>query len=232
MRNKVTAIIILAAASLGAAAISVPTPQGHTALTAKLVKPGLHMIMGSSDNVGFLEIAEVIPHRNARANMVKGNQPAPPRVVFSEQTSVHLGGTEVHAYHLGRGHTNGDAVIYFPDLKAVHAGDLVVGSTPFIDYASGGSSTEWINTLDRILELDFDTVIPGHGDVMTKEDVRSWKTKFETLRERMAELVRQGVKKEDVRSRLRTDDPGWPLQPDGLFVRRSLPNLYDELAGC
>ena len=59
-----------------------------------------------------------------------------------------MGGNDaIDLYYFGRGHTNGDAVIYFPDRRAVHTGDLVVwgkrtdGSTltPFVDRASGSS---------------------------------------------------------------------------------------------
>jgi glyoxylase-like metal-dependent hydrolase (beta-lactamase superfamily II) len=54
---------------------------------------------------------------------------------------VFLGGKEVRAEYLGRGHTNGDAVVYFPALKTLHTGDLMAGSTPLIDY--GGGEAWW-----------------------------------------------------------------------------------------
>jgi glyoxylase-like metal-dependent hydrolase (beta-lactamase superfamily II) len=60
---------------------------------------------------------ELVGHANTRVNMVRGKQEAPPRVVFNDRLSVFLGNVEVRAVHLGRGHTNGDAVIYFPDLR-------------------------------------------------------------------------------------------------------------------
>lgn len=182
-------------------------------------------------NPEFIKTAEIIAHRNVRENMIKGNQPAPPRIVFTDRTAVFLGGVEVQAHHLGRGHTNGDSVIYFPDLRTIHTGDLFVGSTPFIDYANGGSSTEWVTTLDNILKLDFDTAIPGHGPVMKKDDVRAFQQKFRTLRQRMTELIRSGVTKDEMASKLKTDDLNWPLQPTGNFVQRSLGPMYDELAG-
>jgi cyclase len=123
-------------------------------------------------NVEYIEIAEIIAHQNARDNMVRGDQDAPPRVVFNDQTAVYLGDVEVRAFYMGRGHTNGDAVIYFPDLRTVHGGDLLHGTAPFIDYANGGSSREWVSTLNNILALDFDTAIPGHGQLMTRADVQ------------------------------------------------------------
>ena len=82
----------------------------------------------------MLPIAEVIAHRNARANLVDIKQPyyedtpgtpiGLPRITFSDETSVFLGGKEVRAYWFGRGHTSGDAIVYFPEQKVIHTGDL------------------------------------------------------------------------------------------------------------
>ena len=180
-------------------------------------------------NAAFAETAEIIAHANARMNMIRADQPAPPGVIFTEQTTVHLGGVEVQARYVGRGHTNGDAVIVFPDLDTIHAGDLVVGSTPFIDYANGGSSFDWVATLESILEIDFDTVIPGHGPVMTRDDVISFRSRFITLRERMGELVSADVPQAEILDHLQTDDLGWPLDPNGLFVQQSLSSFYYEI---
>ena len=58
--------------------------------------------------------AEILIQKNARANMVTNKQPGIPRITFTDETQVFLGGKEVVARHLGRGHTNGDAVVFFP----------------------------------------------------------------------------------------------------------------------
>ena len=91
-------------------------------------------------NAQYSQVAEAVIHENARDNMVRENQGVLPPVIFTDQTAVYLGGVEVLAYHMGAGHTNGDAVIFFPDLRAVYAGDLLHEVAPFIDYESGGSS--------------------------------------------------------------------------------------------
>jgi len=186
----------------------------------------------SGSNADFMQAAEVIAHRNARANIVRNNQPGAPRLVFGEQTAVFLGGVEVRAHHFGRGHTNGDAVIFFPDLRTVHTGDLVVwgervdGSTltPFMDYRNGGSGIEWTATLDNLLELDFDTVIPGHGPILTKNDVRTFRDKLQTLRARMTDLIAAGVHKDDISTQIKTDDLNWP------FSSGALEAFYDEVS--
>ena len=187
----------------------------------------------AGSNADFMPTAQVIGHRNARANMLRNGQDGAPPVIFSRQTSVFLGGAEAQAHHFGRGHTNGDSVIYFPDLGAVHTGDLFIsgermdGSTlsPFMDYGNGGSGAEWASTLDGVLELDFDTVIPGHGPVLTKADVRAFRDKFEQLTSRMSALVDAGVSRADVAGQLDIDDLDWPLAEGALQA------LYDELAG-
>ena len=186
----------------------------------------------SGSNADFLRAAEVIAHRNARANIVRNNQPGAPRLTFGDQTAVYLGGAEVRAHHFGRGHTNGDAVIFFPDLRTVHTGDLVVwgervdGSTltPFMDYRNGGSGIEWTATLDNLLELDFDTVIPGHGPILTKDDVRTFRDKLQTLRTRMTDLIEASVGKDDVAARMQTDDLNWPFRPGAIEA------FYDEVS--
>lgn len=180
-------------------------------------------------NVEYINIAEIIAHQNARDNMVRGNQDAPPRVVFTDQTAIYLGGVEVRAFYMGRGHTNGDAVIYFPDLRTVHGGDLLHGTAPFIDYGNGGSSEGWVSTMNNILALDFDTAIPGHGAIMDRSDVVAFRNQMEAVRARMADLIRSGMPKSEASDRIRTQELSWTMV-DGLFMGRSIPGFYDEIA--
>src|SRR5229473_5494565 len=97
----------------------------------------------SGGNAKFLPTAEIISTANARANIIEHKQSnappgvAPARVVFTQETAVFLGGKEARARHLGRGHTNGDAIIYFPALRTIHLGDLMAGTSPLIDYPGG-----------------------------------------------------------------------------------------------
>ncbi len=84
--------------------------------------------------------AEIVIQKNARANMVAGNQPGLPQITFGSEAQVFVGGQEVSAHSMGRGHTNGDAVILFPSERVLHTGDLFVnGSAPFIDYSAKGN---------------------------------------------------------------------------------------------
>ncbi len=151
--------------------------------------------------------AEVISHRNARANMALLKQPGLARVTFSEEMDVYLGGKEVRARHYGRGHTGGDAVMYFPADKVIHTGDLFLTfpPQPFIDYANGGSALEWTKTLDEALKLDFDIAIPGHGPVSDRSGILKFRNEFQAMRDRISGMLHSGASKDQVSKVLVTD---------------------------
>jgi len=176
---------------------------------------------------------EIISTANARKNIVNKVQsnasitPTPARVVFTEETSVFLGGKEVRAHHFGRGHTNGDAVIYFPALRTIHTGDLMAGTTPLIDYPGGGSLAEWTKTLDAVMKgFDFDTVIPGHGPVTNKAGLQTYRNNVEKLQTRVRGLVRQGKSADDI-GKVMIAEYGWADKD--LHFQWSLPGMMKEM---
>lgn len=170
--------------------------------------------------------AEIIIQKNARANMVTGKQPGLPRITYSDETQVFLGGTEVDARHLGRGHTNGDAIVFFPSERAIHTGDLFVnGSTPFIDMANGGSIKEWDETIGKVLKYDFDVVIPGHGPISKKADLVKWMQTLATLRSRIKTACAGDV----TTASKRIDMKDLGFTPSALFDR-GVPGMCQELA--
>jgi len=186
----------------------------------------------SGGNAKFLPTAEIISTANARANIVDHKQAnAPPgvlpaRITFTQEAAIVLGGKEVRARYVGRGHTNGDAVIYFPALRTLHTGDLMAGNTPLIDYPGGGSLASWPATLDYAMKLDFDTVIPGHGPVTTKANLLAYRNNVDKLRTRAAGLIREGKSQEEV-GKVMIAEFGW--QPTGLQLQWSLPGMMTEL---
>ncbi|MGA3239040.1 MAG: MBL fold metallo-hydrolase [Bryobacteraceae bacterium] len=187
----------------------------------------------SGGNAKYLPTAEIISTANARTNIVKHVQsnasinPQPARVVFTDETAVFLGGKEVRAKFFGRGHTNGDAVIYFPALRTIHTGDLMAGNTPLIDYPGGGSVVEWTRTLDAAMKtLDFDRVIPGHGAITNKSGLMAYRNNVEKLRNRAAGLIREGKSQEDV-AKVMTAEFNWAA--GSLQMQWSLPGMMNEL---
>jgi cyclase len=162
---------------------------------------------------------EIIAHKNARINMIALKQPGAPRVTFTDEMQVHLGGKEIRTRHYGRGHTGGDAVIFFPELKVIHTGDLFLTrpTQPYIDYANGGSALEWTKALDEVLKLDFDTIIPGHGPLSDRAGLLKWQTDFTAMRSRIGGMARQGKSKDEISQTL-LKDFGWPA--GGLAIQQ------------
>ncbi len=186
----------------------------------------------SGGNTRFLPTAEIISTAMARTNILEhkqSNAPAgvsPARITFTTETAVHLGGKEVRAIYMGRGHTNGDAVIYFPAIRTLHTGDLMAGTSPLIDYNGGGSVVEWTKTLDNALKLDFDTVIPGHGDVTNKAGLVTYRNNVEKLRIRVSGLVHAGKSQDEIAKVMETE---YKWAPGSLQQQWSVPGMIAEL---
>jgi len=180
----------------------------------------------------------IIAHRNIRENFLRIKQAGEPNITFANEAAVHLGGAEVQLHWFGRGHTNGDTVIYFPDLKTIHAGDLIIDAMPVIDYPGGGSAIEFISTIDKLLTLDFDTLIPGHGRIMTKAEAREYRARFQEMNNRMRALIRRGVTKDQMktldqaRTQLRLAELGWDNSVSTTTWFSSFAAYYDEIAAA
>lgn len=111
-----------------------------------------------------------------------------PNETFEEMHRIRLGDKTIELYWPGRGHTDGDLVALFKEDRAIHMGDLHFHRLyPFVDLETGGSVQAWGGTLNRVLELAFDQVVPGHGPLTTREGL----VQFQALMEDLARLGRQ-----------------------------------------
>jgi cyclase len=171
-------------------------------------------------NAKFLSSVQIVAQTNARRHMVDNKMPGLPQIAFHDEADVFLGGKEVRAIYNGRGHTDGDIAVYFPAERTVHLGDLLAGTNgvtnPVMDYSSGASLREWPATLDGVLKLDFDTVIPGHGAVITKDGLLAHRTKVAAIRDRVDGMVHSGKSKDDIRLVLLHDFDFKPINMNGL----------------
>jgi cyclase len=164
--------------------------------------------------------AQLIASEQARRYMVDGKQPGQPGVTFVDRALIHLGGKAVELYHFGRAHTGGDVFAYFPAQRVLAAGDAFTfgAATPqLVDYQNGGSAKDWTGTLDRALQLDFDTVVPGHGDVTTKAELRKFRDSTLAMRTRVHEMLMQKKSKDEISAVLKSDFQGAQLVFPGLL---------------
>jgi glyoxylase-like metal-dependent hydrolase (beta-lactamase superfamily II) len=151
---------------------------------------------------------QVVASEQAHENMVDGKMPGQPTMTFRDRASIHLGGKTVELYHFGRAHTNGDVVALFPAQRALAAGDMFTfgDDVPeLIDYPGGGSAKEWTSTLDSVLQLDFNNVVPGHGNVTSKTEMRKFRDSTVKLRNRVHELITEKKSRADIEKVMRSE---------------------------
>jgi glyoxylase-like metal-dependent hydrolase (beta-lactamase superfamily II) len=116
--------------------------------------------------------------------------------------------------------------VYFPSERVLHTGDLFVSSgAPFCDRANGGSIKQWDSTIRKALELDFDTVIPGHGPVAKKADLEKWVNTLAAIRTRVKTACIGGAA--DAAKRLDLKDLGMPTIG---MLERGMSGMCQELA--
>ena len=89
--------------------------------------------------------------------------PRVPDVVFDKELKLDLGNRRVEILYLGKGNTAGDAVVFLPQEQILVTGDLVVHPVPFV---CSGYPSEWAETLQKLIDMNPKTVVPGHGDVL------------------------------------------------------------------
>lgn len=86
--------------------------------------------------------------------------PVPPTITLNERMTLYRGSREIQIIFLGRAHTGGDVVVYFPEDKLVFTGDIAFSGP---SYLGDGYVDEWPETLENLKALDFDIFVPGHG---------------------------------------------------------------------
>jgi glyoxylase-like metal-dependent hydrolase (beta-lactamase superfamily II) len=123
---------------------------------------------------------EVVAHENTNT-WVKANPRANPATVpdrtFTDKTTVGKGKDRIDLYYFGAGHTNGDAFVVFPAVRAMCIGDLMAWNmAPLIDPATGGSVIALPDTLEKAMKgiRNVELVIEGHGSVNTWEGLRAY----------------------------------------------------------
>jgi glyoxylase-like metal-dependent hydrolase (beta-lactamase superfamily II) len=124
-----------------------------------------------------------------------------PNDTLEAEGTIAIGGKTIRLLHPGRGHTGGDLVALFVEDRVVHLGDLFFNSLyPNVDLEAGGSVREWDATLDRVLALDFDAVIPGHGRVTDREGLKGFQRFLRELWQVAERAAREGRSLEETQA--------------------------------
>jgi cyclase len=139
-------------------------------------------------------LAPMVPHFAGEFGEI---QLDPPNVVFEgDEMRIDDGQREIRLLHWGTAHTVGDVLVYLPEEKVLYAGDVAFFYvTPL---AFEGHISRWIAALERILEMDVERIVPGHGPVGGKEDVRLVRDYFLLLKEAALHAYEEGMSEADV----------------------------------
>lgn len=177
---------------------------------------------GTAGNGGSLKM-EVKPSPKA----------ALPLITFEHDVTVHLNGEDIRALHFPAGHTDGDAVIFFPKNNVVHMGDdFVRYGFPFIDVTSGGSVQGMIAAMEKVsTQLPADVkVIPGHGGLSNLDDVREY---VKMLKETSA-VVQKAIDEHKTVEQMKQEKILEPWKKwSGEFIDsdKFIETLYNSLTG-
>ena len=123
-----------------------------------------------------------------------------PTMSFERSLVLRRGDREVRILFLGRGHTDGDTLVFLPKEKILCTGDLVHGWGP---YMPDSHPYDWIRTLGAVEKLDFDRIISGHGDVMKgKRQVTLWKNYLQDLMDQVEDHYARGATVDQIRQNI------------------------------
>jgi len=168
---------------------------------------------GGNENFGEAG-AFIVAHENVRRRMsvdqfmeafdraVPAAPPiALPIITFTEGVTFRWNGETIRVVHVENAHTDGDAIVMFENANVVHMGDTFFRDRfPFIDTATGGSIDGMIAASGTALAvMDGETqVIPGHGALSNREDLRRYRDALKTMRDAVAELMGRGRSLEQI----------------------------------
>jgi len=191
-------------------------------------------------NAYFAENDTVIfAHTNIRKRLLADASPAGgpggvPVITFDDGVTFHLNGLDAEVHHVAMAHTDGDAIVVFPDVNVIHTGDVMFHKLfPFIDLDSGGTVDGYVAGQRRILELaNHETkIIPGHGDVASKADLEEDLAVLIDSRARVKALFDAGLSADEVvaENPLASyhDTYNWGF----ITTERMTRTLYRDLAG-
>jgi len=158
--------------------------------------------------------ALIVAHDNVRKRLsseqfiefLRAREPAQPKiaqpvVTFSNDVTFHINGDEIYVFHMPKAHTDGDAIIHFRKSNVIHMGDIFFnGFYPFIDTSSGGTPEGVVAAADKVLALSDDAtkIIPGHGPVCSKADLKIYRDMVATVSARVKKLKAEGKTLDEV----------------------------------
>ncbi len=129
------------------------------------------------------------------ADQQKLIKPTPPNTTLASELTLHRGSREIQIRFLGRAHTDGDVVVFLPQERIVATGDMI---TSALSYTGDAFVQEWPATIEKVMALDFDTVMPGHGSVFKgKDHMKNLQAYWRDFYAQASDFCKRGVPPEE-----------------------------------
>ncbi len=126
--------------------------------------------------------------------------PTPPNVTLRDRMTLYRGRREIQLLFLGRGHTAGDVVVYLPKERVLMTGDLLLKTVP---YMHDCYPLDWIATLERLKQLDFDVILGGHWEpLLERERIDHLQAYLRDLWSQASQMHNEGVAAEEAARRI------------------------------
>jgi cyclase len=116
----------------------------------------------------------------------------PPTMTFTDRMTYLYGGTLVELIFNGPAHTWGDVMAYLPQRKILFAADIAFFYvTPA---GQNGHITRWMQAIDRIMGMDVDVIVPGHGPLGTKKELAETRAYLDLLAREVKKRYSAGMR--------------------------------------
>jgi len=166
----------------------------------------------TGNNAHFSEDATIISHSNVRKRLMVeqnnffGKSPASPKkawplITFEDAVTIHFNDEDIQFMHYSHGHTDGDAVVYFPKSNVAHLGDhFFNGVFPFVDLNTGGNAFNLTRNIGKIIESlpDDVLVIPGHGGLSDMDGLKTYYAMLKSTTAHVQRLASEGESLDDI----------------------------------
>ncbi len=142
---------------------------------------------------------------------MKGTRIAYPVLTFNDRMEIDLGDQKIELIYIMPSHTDGSILVYLPEKKILFAGDILF--TNYHPFIGDGNIDEWIKTLDYIMTMDVEKIIPGHGPISNKKDIEDMKNYLIAFDKKAKELTAQSNDAEYIVSEIKKS---LPPRPEGI----------------
>lgn len=151
----------------------------------------------------------------------------PPGKTFEGELTLKVGDKMVHLIEVGPAHTQGDTLVHIPADRIVFTGDILfIGGHPII---WAGPTSNWLRACDRILAMDVETIVPGHGPITDKKGVAEIKGYFEYIFDEARKRYEAGMPAFEAARDIPLDR--YASWSDGERIVVNVASIYRELSG-